>query len=251
MRWHVLYWMCGVALLVGGGSSAQAEAPLPSAIQKMLKEGHRLTQANQKITRVRGAYMLLKAYESAPIRFETLVGVCRATNQLAFEASDNKEIQRWAKKGWEHAKMLISRWPDRAEGYFWSAINIGQYARGGGVWVAMTQGLAGKIEKMAQESIKRSPSLYHGGAQRILGRFYYKLPWPMRNLQKSLGYLQTSYRLAPKNPAALLFLADTLWDLGKKAQARNFYQGCAALWQSDMEPQATPRTCQKRLQERR
>lgn len=251
MRWQVFGMVMISAWYVWGDSKTQAEAPLSSAIQKMLKEGHQLTRAKKKIDRIRGAYMLLKAYESAPIRFETLVGVCRASSQMAFESESNAEIKRWGKKGWEHAKMLVSRWPNRAEGYFWSSINMGQYARGGGVWVAITEGLAGKIEKMARESIKRNAKLYNGGAQRILGRYFYKLPWPMRNLQKSLGYLQTSHRLSPNDPTAQLFLADTLWALGKKVEARKLYQDCAKQWQSDMEPKATPRTCQKRLQERR
>lgn len=217
----------------------------------MLLEGGKLLKHKKKIRRVRGAYMLLKAYDSTPLRFKTLIAACKATNRLAADSADKQDIKRWGQKGWDLAKILIRRWPQRAEGYFWTAINLGQYARGGGVWVAMTQGLAGKIEKNAKESLKRDRKLYRGGAQRILGRFYYSVPWPLRKLKKSESYLREAMRLAPKDAGGIMFLGDTLWALGQKAEARKLYQRCASLLEPDLEPNTAPRRCQKKLRDRR
>jgi tetratricopeptide (TPR) repeat protein len=226
------------------------EASTPK-IRKLLDEGAALLKSHDPQARKRGAYLLLQTYKQAPIRFDTLLGATRACNQLAGDTKDKNEMKRWGKEGWFYAKQIIKQWPQKAEGYFWSSINIGQYARGGGVWVAMTQGLAGKIEQMALESIKRDRKLYKGGAQRILGRFYFSLPWPMKKIDKSIAYLREALQLSPHDPTGIRFLAEALWDKGLRDEARKLFRLCSQKRTPQMEPHASPNICQRWLAQHR
>lgn len=192
----------------------------------LLKEAKVLERSALRSKRVLAAGKLMQVYKAVPNRFEGLLAATHSCNLRASLSTKKKEMMRWGKRGLAYAETIMKRWPARAEGYFWASVNAGQYARGGGVWVAITKGLAKKIEKLALASYKRNPKLYDGAAQRVLGRYYFRLPWPMRNLDKSLRYLRSAYRINTNHTATLVYLGETLWAKGKRAESRRMMRRC-------------------------
>lgn len=219
-KWTVAFCLCASLFLPPTAEAASWKA--------LLKQGKRLEKMHQPEMQRKAATLLFKAHQLAPGRFQTLEGASHACNIMARLSKKKSAISKWGKRGAAYATKMIKRWPSRAEGYFWASVNFGQYARGGGVWVAITKGLAGKIEKMALASYKRNPRLYKGAAQRVLGRYYFRVPWPMRNLNKSLRFLEQAYRMEPKLAFNQYFLAETLWAKGKKSRAVRLYRSCAS-----------------------
>lgn len=245
--WH--RWMA-VALLLWTGAPAAAK-PLAEVKHKLwerlLEEASTLRDNPRKASQVLRAKKLWRAYRLRPRHFRSLEAALKACMINAGFAKKKSRIKMWGKSGWVLAKQMVKRWPKRAEGYFWRAIHIGQYARGAGIWAAMTQRLAGKIVKGAEQSLKRNRKLYRGGAQRILGRYYFRVPWPWRSFKKSLRYLQEAHKLAPRDVTGLRFLAETHLALGHKTRAVRFFRRCASSWTRGLRSDASASRCRQWL----
>ncbi len=53
-----------------------------------------------------------------------------------------------------------------------------------------------------------------------LGRYYYQLPWPLRDLKRSLAYLEEARRSHPGSLFGRLYLAETYHALDRDDEAR-------------------------------
>lgn len=204
---------------------AMAKRVVQPLWKKLVGKGMALTVSTSKRQRHKGMGLLLRAHRLAPQELEAMVGAARVYMLLGF--GQPKRMARWGNRGWAIAKKMKQRWPGRAEGYLWSAIHIGLVAQGISPMSAFFRGLHKQIEKMAKASIQRDPSLYHGVAQRLLGRFFYKLPWPMKRMKQSRQYLSSAYRMAPYQPHGLLFYGETLKAMGQRYYAKRMFRRCA------------------------
>jgi hypothetical protein len=140
-------------------------------------------------------------------------------------ASDDTGKKSMAKAGWdvgEKAKKINSQ---GLEAKYWTSVNIGLYSEAVGIFNALTEGLEAKFRDPLEQCAKGDPNhlnanLNYVGPQTTLGRYYYRLPWPKRNLGKSKQLLELAIKVRPENLRAHYFLAETLWDDGKKNEAK-------------------------------
>lgn len=197
--------------------------------ENLLERGDRLARQSSARKRVQGANLMLRSYQMAPGKFRTLVAASRACMLRGFETKSSGRMRYWGERGWKLSKELIRRWPKRAQGYAWAAIHVGLIAKGSSHASVFFRGLHIQLEKMAKAAVKRNSLVYDGLGHRVLGRYYYRLPWPMRNLNKSLKHLRLAYILSPHDANGLLFYAETLWAKGKKRKARKIYRACGKL----------------------
>jgi tetratricopeptide (TPR) repeat protein len=117
------------------------------------------------------------------------------------------------------AKAAASLRPERPEGHFWLAANMGALAESFG----LRQGIKyrGQIKDALLTVLKIDPAFQEGSADRALGRWYYKVPGLFGgSKQKSEAHLRQSLTYAPQSTASHFFLAETLFDLGRDAEAR-------------------------------
>lgn len=245
LRMVVVFVVVGLIPMTTGWAESKVDL---KQWQTLLDQAHLLRHAQEKSKQLLRAEKLWRAYTMHSKPYASVEAALIACSIRADFAKERDRIRMWAKTGWVLADQMIKRWPKRAEGYFWASIHIGQYARGGGVWVALTQGLAGKIEKMALTAVRMNPSVYRGAAQRVLGRYYFKIPWPWRKLKKSLSYLEEAHRLSPQSISGTLFLAETLWTLGQKKRAISLYRACAKRWYKGLRADASSSQCRDWLQ---
>ena len=109
--------------------------------------------------------------------------------------------------------------PKRPEGYFWIAANMGALAESFG----MRQGLKyrGDIKENLLTVLKLDPAFQKGSADRALGRWYFKVPGLFGgSKQKSEEHLRKSLTYDANSTASHFFLAETLLEAGRKADAR-------------------------------
>jgi tetratricopeptide (TPR) repeat protein len=107
----------------------------------------------------------------------------------------------------------------RPEGYFWKAANMGALAESFGVG----QGIKYRkpIREALETVLKIDPKFQAGSADRALGRWYYKVPGLFGGSNaKSEQHLRKSIEYDPNSTASHFFLAETLLDMGRKADAR-------------------------------
>ena len=121
--------------------------------------------------------------------------------------------------GMEAARKAIALQAARPEGHFWLAANMGALAESFG----MSQGLKYRkaIKAELEEVLRLDPGYEAGSADRALGRWYFKVPGLFGGSnEKSEQHLRKSLTYDPQSTASWYFLAETLEDMGRKADAR-------------------------------
>jgi tetratricopeptide (TPR) repeat protein len=126
-------------------------------------------------------------------------------------------------RGVKAGEQAVALAPDRPEGHFWLAANMGALAESFG----LRQGLKyrGRIKEALERVLKIDPAWLQGSADRALGRWYFKVPGLFGgsdekarvHLEKALGY-------NPNSTLTLLFLADLEAEDGNRDKARALYQ---------------------------
>jgi len=109
--------------------------------------------------------------------------------------------------------------PDRPEGHFWIAANMGALAESFG----LRQGLKyrGDIKDELLTVLRLDPAFQQGSADRALGRWYHKVPGLFGGSDKqSEAHLRKSLSYNPNSASSLYFLAETLIDLNRTPEAR-------------------------------
>jgi len=124
------------------------------------------------------------------------------------------------KRAWTVGDKAIQARPDDVRGQYNAAIGIGLYSEGVGILTALSQGLEGKFKSRAQAALRIDKDYALGGPQVLWGRFFFKLPWPKKDLGESIKVLTAAAKDHPDNLRAKFYLADSLLDDGKKAEAK-------------------------------
>ena len=153
----------------------------------------------------------------APADFESAWKLARAEYWLGGhddQAARRADLERGIEAG-QQASMLE---PTRPEGYFWMAACMGQLAESFG----MRQGLKYRtpIREALEKVLQIDPAYQNGSADRALGRWYYKVPGLFGgSKKKSEEHLRKSLTYDPQSTASHFFLAETLFELDRKADA--------------------------------
>jgi hypothetical protein len=98
---------------------------------------------------------------------------------------------------------------------------VGLYSEGVGIMTALTQGLENKFRSRVETAIKIDRDYLKGGPLMVYGRYFYKLPWPKRDIDESARILGKGHDAHPDNWLMSLYLADSLWEVDRQQDARN------------------------------
>jgi hypothetical protein len=126
--------------------------------------------------------------------------------------------------------------PNKPDGHFWIAANMGAMAESFGV----RQGIKyrGPIKEELEATLRLDPAFLKGSADRALGRYYFKVPRLFGGSHKeSEAHLRKSLVYDPQSCASLFFLAELLADDGRKPEARTELQ---AVIDAPFDPDWTP-----------
>lgn len=109
--------------------------------------------------------------------------------------------------------------PQRPEGHFWMAANMGALAESFG----LRQGIKyrGAIREALERVLALDPPYLHGSADRALGRWYLKVPSLFGGSdRRSEEHLRKALAYNPQSVITHVFLAETLVALGRRDEAR-------------------------------
>jgi hypothetical protein len=167
-------------------------------------------------------------------RAGTDYGVLWRAARFYFWLSDDPSVpaeqrSKLGKMGWDLAERAIAANPNQADGYYWAAVNMGNYALGLGVVKALTMGMEAKFKDRLTRAGRLAPAYQYGGVDVAWGRFYEKLPWPKRDRKKAEEHLRLALTQANgANLRARVYLADTLAQNDRAAEAKKLLDGVAA-----------------------
>lgn len=173
---------------------------------------------------------------SKPDDFEAAWKLARTRYWLGGHASDADRKQIF-EDGITAARAAIAAAPQRPEGHFWAAANMGALAESFG----LRQGIKyrGQIKDELEAVLRIDPGFQQGSADRALGRWYFKVPGLFGGSKKeSEAHLRKSLTYNPNSTASRFFLAETLFDMNRTAEAREELKKVVdAPLDSDFEPE--------------
>lgn len=132
------------------------------------------------------------------------------------------------KRAWQLGERAIAADPRRVEGWFYAVSGMGNYSLGIGILSALAQGIEGKFKDRLSRAERLDPAFLGGAIQVAWGRFWFKLPWPKHDAEKSLRSLRTALARNPDNVRARVYLGDLHLDEGRAAEARAEYRAALA-----------------------
>lgn len=155
-----------------------------------------------------------------PQSYEAQWRTARAAFWVARTQTNRFVKKAWAVRAKDLADHAVSMNAQRVEGHYFSAVALGEYATTTGIIKAVREGLVGRIESAALKAYEIDRDFDGGAPMAVLGRFYFVLPWPKRDLPRSRQFLE---ELRARHPNALTgryYLAETLHKLGDDPAAR-------------------------------
>jgi len=160
------------------------------------------------------------AFAASPSSYEIawrLARLCWRQGDLGRDTAQRRERYDTARRYAETASTLD---PSRVEGHCYLALTTGDYGGTINPIAAAVDRVAATFEREMRRAHALDRDFDHGSPMLALGRYYFALPWPMRDLRRSRQYLE---ELKQRHPGVLLgrlYLADTAHALGDDAAAR-------------------------------
>ncbi len=170
-----------------------------------------------------------------PQAFDAAWKLARADYWLGGHSAE-AEQRRLYESGIEAARTAIALQPNRPEGHFWLAANMGTLAEAFG----LRQGIKyRKPIKQALETVLRlDPAFQQGSADRALGRWYFKVPGLFGGSNKEAeAHLRAALKYNPASTVTHYFLAEVLLDENRKDEARVELQ---KVLDAPLDPEWTP-----------
>ena len=208
------------------------DAPLsPDQARETLTECDALFESRRDEAPV--AKELVTRYELVaqclPEDYEAHWKLARAYWWAAESATDSDEMARLGRLAYETGLEAAALAPDKPEGHYYAAAGVGEWSEGIGIVRALWEGLEDKFLTELRAAEKISPEIFHGGPDRIWCRYYYRLPWPKRDLPKSEAHCRAALEKGPRSIRAHFYLADTLKARGRDELAHGTLSTCLAM----------------------
>jgi tetratricopeptide (TPR) repeat protein len=147
-----------------------------------------------------------QTFAAAPLE-DTAVRLGKCYYWLGAHSSEDDQTALF-QKGIDWSKKAIQLNAKSAGGYFWLGVNNGKYGESRGILKSLF--LVGPIKEAMRQVIAIDPAYEYGGAYRVLGRMYYKLPgFAGGGVDKSITNLKKSLEYAPNVSTTHIFLAES------------------------------------------
>ena len=166
---------------------------------------------------------ILAQYETAAETVENKYDVnwkmARILYYIGVHTTEKKEQQEIFSRAIALAEKAIALEPEKPDGHYWLAVNNGKFGESKGVMKSL--GLVKPIKESLNKVIAIDRSYEEGGADRVLGRVFFKVPGIAGgDKDESLRRLLKSIEYGPNDPVTLLYLGETYLALNEIEKAR-------------------------------
>src|SRR5438132_1024570 len=153
-----------------------------------------------------------------PAAFDAAWKLARADYWLGGHASES-ERRAFLEGGIESGRKAVALQPNRPEGHFWIAANMGALAESFGIRAGIKY--RKPIREELETVLRLDPTFQQRSADRALGRWYYKVPRLFGGSYKlAEEHLRASLKANPHSTVSHFFLAELFIEEGRKDEAR-------------------------------
>jgi hypothetical protein len=217
-----------VPLLCGPGMAAWQAAESQTADQLFARRAD-LSSARQAADAWRSALT------NDATNFEAAWKLARACYWLGGHAP-MAERRAYLETGIDAGQMAAALEPERPEGHFWMAANMGTLAESFGLRAGLKYRTP--IKEQLETVLRLDPGFQQGSADRALGRWYFKVPGLFGgSRRRAEEHLRKSLEYKPDSTASHYFLAEVLAADDRDEEARAELQ---AVIDAPLDPEWTP-----------
>jgi tetratricopeptide (TPR) repeat protein len=167
--------------------------------------------------------------------FEAAWKLARACYWLGGHVPADEQRQQY-ERGIKAATRAVELEPERPDGHFWMAADMGAMAESFGLRAGIRY--RGPIKKALDTVLRIDQSYQKGSADRALGRWYFRVPRLFGGSKdKAIEHLKQSLVYAPQNTATHFFLAETYLDMDRPDEAR---REAKLVLDAPLDPEWTP-----------
>jgi tetratricopeptide (TPR) repeat protein len=171
---------------------------------------------------VRAADLWAAALASNGRDFDSAWKLARADYWLGGHAPKAEE-RSYYEKAMNAAQKAIAIAPDKAEGHFWLAANMGALAESAGVSAGLKY--RKPIKSELETVLRMNPAFLEGSADRALGRWYFKVPRLFGGSHKQAEeHLKAALKYKADSTVTNYFLAELYVDDDRVPEARTQLQ---------------------------
>jgi tetratricopeptide (TPR) repeat protein len=165
----------------------------------------------------RAVELWTEALRRDPSDYQALWKIARGDYWLGGHVPDKERLDI-LEDGVTHGKAAAAMAPNRPEGHFWLAANMGGAGeRSNRAGLRYRKAIKEELETV----LRLDPAFLQGSADRALGRWYFKVPRLFGGNKKSAEeHLRASLKYDPHSTASHFFLAELLLDDGRRDEAR-------------------------------
>lgn len=196
----------GVAFLIlalTAGLSAQSAEELIAQADELYQDMADMATAQQALSLYR------KAMGIAEDRYEAFWKIARIQYYIGEHTEKKGDQKTIFAQAVYHASKAVDLQPERPDGYYWRGVNNGKFGEVKGVLKSLS--LVKPIKQDMNKVIELDRSYEEGGADRVLGRVYYKLPGMAGGSKdKSKEHLAKSLEYGPDDALTRIYMAETL-----------------------------------------
>lgn len=156
--------------------------------------------------------------QADPTDFEAAWKLARACYWLGSHVPDDERRMQF-ERGIEAGRQAARLRTDRPDGHFWMAANMGALAEGFGLRAGLRY--RAPIKRALETALELDAGYLHGGPDRALGRWYARVPRLFGGSDtRAVEHLRRSLSHGRDSIASRFFLAETLLEMGRDAEAR-------------------------------
>ncbi|MBN1223654.1 MAG: tetratricopeptide repeat protein [Candidatus Aminicenantes bacterium] len=206
---HLLCLLLGISLVLFSQSA-----------EDLIAQGDALYLEMQDMDTANKALELYReALNSPDKKYDTYWRMARIHYFIGMHTESKKEQKTIFSQGVYYATKAVALEPERPDGHYWLGVNNGKVGETRGVLKSLS--LVKPIKKSMNKVLELDPTYEDGGADRVLGRVYYKLPgFAGGSKDKSREHLEKSKELGPDDPVTRVYLAETYLALKEVEKAR-------------------------------
>ena len=168
------------------------------------------------------AYMNVLAVD--PGHYEACWKIARSYFYLGDRLPETDELKdrhkELGEQGMSYATRALKVNPEGIEGHYYYALSLAQYSIGISIVKALLKGLGPDYERHLDKVLAINREYDYAGPLRAMGRYWYRLPWPKRDLKKSIDYLEQSVEAAPQSIRGYVYLAESYLKDGRKGSSQ-------------------------------
>ena len=202
-----------------------ASSALSQQVPELMREGDLLWQARAEEGKALASIAAYKrVLEIDENNYDACWKIARSCFFLGDGLPETDEMKvrhrEMGEQGMPYGKKALAINPGGIEGHYYYALCIAEYSIGISIVKALAKGLGPEYEKHVGKALELDRHYDSAGPLRAMGRYWYKLPWPKRDIEKSVRYLKEAVEATPFSIRGRVYLAGSYLKGGDKELAQ-------------------------------